>query len=60
MVGRWNKAFLQVIANLGIVFAAIQFTPYITPASENKFLAFIVPLSILVLAFFLLAIEDKD
>jgi|GEM_PF-2368461 hypothetical protein len=55
---KWNKAISKGIAEFAIVLATIQLSPLILPASQNKVLAFTLPLLMLILAIVLLKMED--
>jgi drug/metabolite transporter (DMT)-like permease len=57
-MNNWIKAILGSISTLAIVFAGIQLTPFITPASSNKILAFLIPLGALILAAFLQYLKE--
>lgn len=59
MKSKWNKAILRGVADVAIVFAGIQLAPIILPASNNKILAFLIPLIILILAVILIRIEEN-
>lgn len=52
-MSNWKKVILRNISTLAIVFAGIQLTPLIAPASQSKLWAFVIPLGALILATFL-------
>ena len=54
-----NKITLKSISTVAIVFAGIQLSPLIIPSSQNKILAFLIPMIVLILAIFLQNLEDN-